>query len=169
MPERADAVTELTREHAGIERLVQRIAALDPGPERTMLVHDATARFLSHAEAEERYLLPAFRRYLPGGGQEAVDQERRVHALRDAVESLQRAAAQEQHGEVEQQNEYDADHAVLVGRFVLDAQRHIERQDAVLLPALRDACPREEVDHLGRQLRYALGEERGDGHGEAAG
>ncbi len=169
MPEGADAVTELTREHAGIERLVQRIAALDPGPERTMLVHDATARFLTHAEAEERYLLPAFRRYLPGGGQEAVDQKRQVYALRAALESLQRAAEQEQRDKAEQESEYDADHAMLVGRFVLDAQRHIERQDAVLLPALRDACSREEVNHLGRQLRYALGDERGDEQGEAEG
>ena len=147
MPEGADATTELSREHAEIEKLVLRIATLEPCPERTLLVRDATSRFLTHAQAEERYLLPAFRRYLPGGDREAVEQERRVQDMRATVEGIEHSG---------DDDEFNA----LVGGFVLDVQRHIERQDAVLLPALFDAAPREEVNHIGRQVRHALKTER---------
>jgi hypothetical protein len=60
-------------------------------------------------------------------------------------------------------DEGDKDHEALVGGFVLDAQQHIERQETVLLPALLDACPQEEVNHIGRQMRYAMSAERGQG------
>lgn len=143
MPEGADATTELSLEHAAIEKLVLRIATLEPCPERTLLVRDAASRFLSHARAEELYLLPAFRRYLPGGDREAVEQERHVHDMRARVEGIEHSDGDD---------EFNA----LVGGFVLGAQRHIERQDAVLLPALLDAAGREEVNHIGRQVRHAL-------------
>lgn len=152
MPEGADATTELSREHAEIEKLVVRIATLEPCPERTLLVQYATSRFLTHAKAEEQFLLPAFRRFLPGGDREAVEQERHVHDIRATVEGIE-------HGD---DDEFNA----LVGGFVLDAQRHIERQDTVLLPALLDAAGREEVNHIGRQLRHALRTEREGGQSD---
>lgn len=151
MPEGADATTELTREHAEIEKLVLRIATLEPCPERTLLVRDATSRFLTHARAEEQYLLPAFRRYLPGGEREAVEQERHVHDMRATVENIEHSDGDD---------EFNA----LVSGFVLDAQRHIERQDTVLLPALFDAAGREEINHIGRQVRHALLTERDEEH-----
>ncbi len=152
MPEGANVTTELRQEHAEIERLVRRVASLEPGPERTGLVRATAARFLTHARAEERYLFPAFRRYLPEGTQEAVAQERRVHAVRNLVESLERSLD-------EDEETYDA----LVGQLLLDIQRHIEQQDTVLLPQLLDACPGPEVNTIGRQLRYAIHDERGAG------
>jgi hypothetical protein len=150
MPEGADATTELSREHAEIEKLVLRIATLEPCPERTLLVREATSRFLTHARAEEKYLLPAFRRFLPGGEREAVEQERHVQDVRATVEGLEHS---------DSDDEFNA----LVGGFVLDAQRHIERQDAVLLPALLDAAGREELNLIGRQMRHALTAERDGG------
>jgi hemerythrin-like domain-containing protein len=152
MPEGANVTTELQQEHAEIERLVRRVASLEPGPERTGLVRETAARFLTHARAEERYLFPAFRRYLPEGAQEAVAQERRVYAVRNLVESLVRTAD-------EDAETYDA----LVGQLVVDIQRHIEQQDTVLLPQLLDACPGPEVNTIGRQLRYAIHDERDPG------
>jgi len=149
MPEGADATTELAREHADIENLVQRIATLEPGPERTALVRDGAARYLSHARAEQRYLLPAFRRYLAGGEEIAVEQERHAQAVQAEVEGMERTR---------DPDEYEA----LVGQFVLDVQRHIEQQEVVLLPSLFDACPLEERNHLGRQVRYAMSAERAD-------
>lgn len=149
MPERANATTELNHEHAEIEQLVQRIASLEPCPERTALVHDAVARFLSHARAEQRYLFPAFRKYLPQGIDEVVGEQRHVETVRTTVDDLERTDDQDE--------SYDE----LVGRLVLEIQRHIEQQDSVLLPQLLDLCPPEEVNHLGRQMRYAFSDERG--------
>jgi hypothetical protein len=151
MLEGANATAEPKQEHAEIEQLVRWVASLEPGPVRTGLVRETAARFLTHARAEERSLFPAFRRHLPAGTQEAVVQQRRVHAVRNLVESLEHARDDEE--------TYDA----LVGRLLVDIQRHIEQQDTVLLPQLLDACPGPEVNTIGRQLRYAIHDGRDAG------
>ncbi|HEX4790089.1 MAG TPA: hemerythrin domain-containing protein [Actinospica sp.] len=150
MPEGANTTTELQQEHGEIERLVQRIAVLEPCPERSALVQEATTRFLSHAKAEERYLLPAFGRYLPQGADEVVGQQRQLSEVRDLVENIERADGR---GE---------DDDALVGRLVLEIQEHIERQDGVLLPQLLDVCPQEELNNIGRKMRYGMSDERGE-------
>lgn len=160
MPEGADAATELSREHAEIEQLVLRIATLKPGRERAELVRAAAARFLTHAEAEERYLLPAFRRYLPQGEREAADQKRHVDDLRTKVGDLDGGGG-DGDGDGADSEEADRRQDPFVGGFVLDVQRHIERQETMLLPALRDSCPPEEINTIGRQVRFALHTERG--------
>ena len=150
MPEGADVTTELLYEHAELEGLVVRIASLQQGRERDRLVREAAARFRSHARAEERYLFPAFRRHLPDLAEQVLGQQRRLHAVDNIVESMAGTDARSEAYEP------------LVGQFVLDIQRHIEEQDNVLLPSLLDACPGEEVNNLGRQLRYGLRDERGE-------
>lgn len=149
MPEGANATTELQHEHAGIERLVQRIAVLEPSAERTELVGKAGTLFLTHARTEERYLYPAFRRYLPQGIDQTVEQQQLVAEVRDVLEGMERTA------------ENDEGYEALVARLVLDIQQHIEQQDSVLLPQLLDLCPREEINSIGRQMRYGLDDERG--------
>jgi len=147
MPEGADAATELRREHEEIEGLAARVASLGPSPERTRLIRDVSARFLAHTHAEERYLYPALRRFLPDGSDDAIRQTRRDDAAEQIVRSIERA------GELD--DAYDA----LVNQLVLDIHRHIEQQESVLLPALTGSCTREEINNLGRQLRDRL---RGD-------
>lgn len=148
MPEGADAATELHREHEEIETLAIRIAGLAPGPERADLVRRVAARFVSHARAEERYLYPALRRFLPDGPIDAVKQTRQDDAAERIAQSLDRAD--------EDTEAYEA----LVNQLVIDIQRHIADQETVILPTLIDACPREELNHLGRQLRDGLRRER---------
>lgn len=149
MPEGADVTTELSHEHAEIEQLVQRVASLEAGRERTDLARAAAERFLAHAHAEERYLLPAFRRYLPGGEDEAAGQLHRAETVRHLVGRMERADG------------HDEKLDVFVGRIALEIQRHIEEQDTTLLPQLLDACPRAEVNTIGRQMRDAVRDERG--------
>jgi hypothetical protein len=74
-------VSELTREHAAIIRLLDTISSLEPGPQRTQLIDEAGARFLTHAEAEERHLYPALRLLLPDGSGEAREQAKRQYAV----------------------------------------------------------------------------------------
>ena len=150
MPEGANAATELHHEHEEIEGLAGRIAQLAPCPERARLVREVVARFVSHARAEERYLYPALRRFLPDGPCNAVRQTRQDDAAERIAQSIDRAD--------EDTDAYEA----LVNQLVLDIQRHIEEQETVLLPTLVDRCPREELNHLGRQLRDGLRQERED-------
>ncbi|HET9172999.1 MAG TPA: hemerythrin domain-containing protein [Actinospica sp.] len=148
MPEGANGVTELRREHDEIEALAARIAALRPCPERAELVREVAARFLSHARAEQRYIYPAFRRFLPGGTEQAVLQTRHDDAAEQIALSIERAG--------EDADGYEA----LVAQLVLDIERHIEQQETVLLPALLDSCSEAEINQLGRQLRSGLHDER---------
>jgi hemerythrin-like domain-containing protein len=149
MPEGANVTTELQQEHSEIEHLVQRVASLEPGPERAGLVRKAQGRFLTHARVEQRYLYPAFERYLPHGADEVAAEQHQVNALREVAKRM------------EHTDEQDEGFEALVGEFVLGVQQHIERQDGVILAQLLDVCPREEVNQIGRQIRYGLAEERG--------
>lgn len=148
MPEGADAATELRHEHDEIESLAMRLVSLEAGPERTRLVREISVRFLTHANAEERYLYPALRRFLPEGVEDAVRQTRQDDATERIMQSIIET------------REDDAAYEALVNQLVLDVQRHIEQQESVLLPALVDYCTREEINHLGRQLRDGLSSER---------
>jgi hemerythrin superfamily protein len=148
MPAGANAATELKHEHAVIEGLTTRIATLETGDERGRLVQEAAQRFLTHMRAEELYLYPALRRFLPHGEAEAVDQARHGAAIRNIVDSIDRTDV------------HDATFDALANQLVIDIQRHIEQQDVKLLPALLQACPLEEINHVGRQLRGGMSDAR---------
>jgi hemerythrin superfamily protein len=141
MPEGADAATLLGREHREIERLSRLVGSLDRSSERAVLVCELSDRFLTHAAAEERYLYPALRRFLPHGEADALDQVRRQRAAARIVESIERT------------DEFDATVDALVAQLVVDIRRHVGEQDGVLLPALAGSCPLEESDRLGRRIR----------------
>ena len=147
MPEGANVTTELREEHGEIERLVQRIASLGDCPARTVLVHEAQERFLAHIRAEQRCLYPVVERRLPEGAGEVAAEQREVNALREVVAGMGRGGT-------------DEDSEALLGRFVLGVQRHIERQDGVILPQLLDVCTLDEINRAGREMRYALADER---------
>ncbi|MBR7828030.1 hemerythrin domain-containing protein [Actinospica sp. MGRD01-02] len=148
MPEGANAVTELRREHDAMEAMAARVASLEPCPERARLVHEVASRFLTHARAEQRFLYPALRRYLPAGGSDAVEQTRQDDAAEQIALSIDRAG--------EDSDAYEA----LVNQLMLDIQRHVATQETVLLPTLLDTCPPEDLNNLGRQLRAGLADER---------
>ena len=148
MPEGADAATELRREHEEIESLATRLVSLGPSPERDRLVREVSVKFLTHAHAEERYLYPALRRFLPEGRDDAVRQTRQDDATERIVQSIERVT------------EDDATYEALVNQLVIDIERHIEQQETVLIPTLVDFCSREEINNLGRQLRDEMNSER---------
>lgn len=144
MTQTANAATELAREHDEIDRLATRIATLAPGPERSALVHEICARFLIHVQAEERYLHPVVRRLLRDGPFLAAFQTRRNRAVARTIECAERGQAEG--------DEFD----ILVGHLLIGIQDHVERQDTILLPALVDACPIEEINQLGEMLHEGI-------------
>jgi hypothetical protein len=148
MPEGADAATELSHEHAVLERMVTRIAGLTPCPERTDLVRETGERFLTHARVEQSFLCPALRGSLPKGVDDAAEEGERQRDAEQLIEELRST------------DEDDSEYATLANRLVLDIQQHIERQETVLLPTLVDTCPQEELNRLGRQLRSGLEDSR---------
>lgn len=153
MPEGTNAATELRHEHGEIDQLVSRVVTLGPGPARTRLLGAAAERFLTHARAEERYLLPVLHEHFPPDDPGYLDELRELHTVRELVD------------EIERTDEQDRRHNELTNRLVAEIEQHIEHQDTVLLPSLIDLLPYEEVNTLGGQLRSGFAQERQDGDG----
>ncbi|HTJ71777.1 MAG TPA: hemerythrin domain-containing protein [Actinospica sp.] len=145
MTERANAATELAREHAELDRLTARIAGLGPGSERVALVRDVSRLFLAHADAEQRHLYPALRNHLPNGWASVADLARRQRAVERTIRAIERLP--EPVGDA-----YD----ILVSHLVVGIEDHVERQDAVLLGKLVDACTIDEINRLGERLSQAV-------------
>lgn len=144
MKQTKNAVTELAGEHDVIDRLAVRIANLGPGSERTGLVHEVSARFLIHAQAEERYLHPAVCRILQDGTDVAQLQAHRNRAVARTIETVERGEAQG--------DEMDA----LVTHLLVGVQDHVDRQNTVLLPELIEVGSAEEIELLGIQLHDGI-------------
>jgi hemerythrin superfamily protein len=134
-------VTELRREHERLEALAAGISSLEPGAERARVAREAAAYFPSHAQAEERHLYPALRRFLPEGESVVAEELGRQRAIERVLGALQATGD----GDIA----FDA----LATQLAHDLQQHIAMQDSILLPTLLEACPAEEVSHLDARLR----------------
>jgi hypothetical protein len=140
----ANAATEIAREHDEIATLVTRVMSLGRGGERISLLHELCARFIIHAQAEERYVYPTLRRLLPEGGCIADTQHRADRGVARIVAKVENSTAA------------GPDSEELVARLLDGIRGHVARQDALLLPALIEVCPMGEIDRLGEQLRLGL-------------
>ncbi|ANH94883.1 MULTISPECIES: hemerythrin domain-containing protein [unclassified Streptomyces] len=142
MDRRSGIVEELTRDHARVQHLFDRIRAAPPGsPERTALVERAAAELVRNGVAEKAHLYPAVRRFLPDGERRAAHGLRR---LRETEELLVRLAAA--HGE-------DATR-LLVALVTQVGERFVEEQQE-LFPRLQALCPAEVLRDLGTRARAA--------------
>jgi hypothetical protein len=148
MTQMVNAATELAREHSEIDGLASRIAASDPGPERTALVHEVCARFVLHVQAEERYLNPVMCRRLWDGAFVAAAQFRRDRGVARTIDAVERCGTED--------DEFD----ILVGHLVIGVRDHVEHHGKVLLPALIEACSLAEITMLGERLRVGIREAR---------
>ncbi|WP_316529359.1 hemerythrin domain-containing protein [Kitasatospora brasiliensis] len=139
-----NVIAELTADHREVEELFDKVEAIPPGdPRRRKVVDEFTIELVRHSVAEEEYLYPAVREYVPGGGALA-DKELADHA---AVERLLK--------ELEGMEATDVRFDGLVGRVVSEVKQHVADEERNLFPALGGACSAEELDSLGDKVRTA--------------
>jgi hypothetical protein len=75
-----DVITVLTTDHREVEQMFAQLEQLGPdAPERQQLTEQVITELVRHSVAEEAYLYPATRRFVPGGDQIA-DHELAEHA-----------------------------------------------------------------------------------------
>ncbi|EMF01487.1 hemerythrin domain-containing protein [Streptomyces mobaraensis NBRC 13819 = DSM 40847] len=142
MPERADLIGELTAEHRAIDALFDGIRAAPPGgPERKRLADDVTARLTRHAEAEERHLHPAVRRYVADGAA-WVERERADHGR---IGGILR--------EVADRGPEDPLFTRSLVSLVEQVSLHVLEEEQRLFPRLRAGCPPDVLRDLGGRLR----------------
>ncbi|HZG05884.1 MAG TPA: hemerythrin domain-containing protein [Streptomyces sp.] len=139
-----DIIHELTTDHREVEELFGRIEALPAGDERRKEYADQAVRELvRHSVAEEQYLYPAVRDFLPDGD-EVADKELEDHATAErTMKALESRGADDP--------EFDR----LIGELMLEIRTHIQDEEDNLFPRLRQAATAEQLNDLGDKARRA--------------
>ncbi|MGX4694208.1 hemerythrin domain-containing protein [Streptomyces sp. JNUCC 63] len=139
-----DVIQELTTDHREVEEIFQQIEALPPGDKRRKDLADrATIELVRHSVAEEMYLYPATRRYLPDGDAVA-DRELQDHAEAErTMKDLEGCGAD------------DPQFDQLIGRLMREIREHITDEEQNLFPQLQRTAGKEELDRLGEKVRTA--------------
>jgi hemerythrin superfamily protein len=139
-----DVIQELTTDHREVEALFAQIEALPTGhPERRTLVSAAIKELVRHAEAEEAYLYPAYRRALSDGDRIA-DMEIEEHA--EAERTMK---------ELENLPAEDARFDPLTDKLIREIRAHVAEEESDIFPRFAAASTPDELFKLGNQVRTA--------------
>jgi hemerythrin-like domain-containing protein len=143
--ERRDVIEVLTHDHREVEELFAKLEGASPGDGQTRrdLMDDVTIELMRHSVAEEMYLYPAARKYLPDGD-EIADKEIAEHATAEkTLKALEKADAA------------GAEFSTLLVELVSDVRMHIREEEQELFPALADKASLEELYELGDKVQAA--------------
>jgi len=147
-----DAVTVLGRQHNQVNYLLKQLQALpshttggsaEQMSARKSVVDMITARLAGHETIEEEHFWPLVRKALPDGDQYADQALGQEQAGKDTLTELGRLDPATR--------EFDE----LVEQLVAQLREHVAFEDMVFLK-VREAVPREELDHLGEKLLSAV-------------
>ncbi|GAA4673633.1 hemerythrin domain-containing protein [Streptomyces chumphonensis] len=139
-----NVIDELTTDHREVEELFGRIDALPKGDGgRKHYADQVTIELVRHSVAEEEYLYPAVRRYVPGGDRIA-DRELADHAEAERILK-----------DLEGSEPGDADFDRLMSRLMDEVRRHVADEEQNLFPALRASTTPDVLDELGEKVRRA--------------
>jgi hemerythrin superfamily protein len=142
--ERRDVIDVLTHDHREVEGMFAELEKLPAGhAERRKVVDQVTMELVRHAVAEEQYLYPAARRFLPDGD-EVADKELRDHAK---VEELLK--------ELERLDPGDAEFDIRTAQLMTSVREHVLDEESNLFPRLATAASGEELLDLGDKVTRA--------------
>jgi len=138
-----DVTAVLIHDHEEVKELFQEVQATQDPEERRRLTDQVIAELVRHSVAEEEYLYPAAREHVPGGD-ELADKEISEHA--EVEELLKR---------LEQLDTDDAQFMVVFQEMSSSVLEHIDEEENVLFPRLREHIDREHLRTLGDKVTKA--------------
>lgn len=136
-----DIVAELTTDHREIEQHFVRLESELAPAERQDVLEQVIAELVRHSIAEEVYLYPSVRDRVPNGAAIA-DREVAEHA---DVEVLMK--------ELESKDPHDPQNRATLQQFMALVREHVEEEESMLFPLLRDAYAPAELRELGVKVR----------------
>jgi hemerythrin superfamily protein len=141
-PNGTDVISVLVNDHREVEKLFTRIEALAPGDMRRKVFADLVVRDLvRHAEAEEVYVYPAFRRFL-ADGDAVADREIAEHSQAElTMKQLLRLGPA------------DPGFDGLLSQLMGVVRQHVAEEERDYFPQLAAAAPARDLDDLGRAVR----------------
>jgi hemerythrin superfamily protein len=143
--ERRDVIEVLTHDHREVEELFTKLEGASPhdGETRRELTDEVTIELVRHSVAEEMYLYPAARKYLPDGD-EIADKEIAEHSETEkTLKALEKADAG------------GSEFSVLLTELMSEVRLHIREEEEVLFPALAEHADLAELFKLGDQVQAA--------------
>lgn len=139
-----DVTAELSTDHREVEELFARIEALSPGDtQRKKYADQAVIELVRHSVAEEAYLYPAVRKYLPRGDSMA-DREIEDHAAAERIMKQLEGVEADEPG-------FDR----LITELITEVRAHVRDEEDNLFPRLRAAVSEDALMKLGDQVRQA--------------
>ncbi|MFH9173693.1 hemerythrin domain-containing protein [Streptomyces albogriseolus] len=139
-----DVIAELTTDHREVEELFGKIEALPSGDEqRKKYADQAVIELVRHSIAEEAYLYPAVRQFLPNGDGIA-DKELEDHA--EAERTMK---------DLEAVDAGDPEFDRLIGELMTEIRSHVRDEEDNLFAQLRSAASEDELRKLGDKVRQA--------------
>ena len=137
----SDVISVLTRDHREVEEVFTRIEQHAPGDVRRKdLAERAIRELVRHAEAEEVYVYPAFRRFLPDGDAIA-DREIEEHSAAErSMKQLQGLGAA------------DAFFDRLLAELMAEVREHVAEEEGTYFPMLAAHASAEDLETLGRAV-----------------
>jgi len=138
-----DVVDILTTDHHEVLDLLQQIKITANSEERRGLADAVISELVRHSVAEEMYVYPAMKKYLPDGDQ-AVDHDVEEHKeLEQTMKKLESVDAQ------------SPEFAQLLGELEDILRDHVSDEENEQFPQLRAQVPREELIEIGGKVENA--------------
>jgi hemerythrin superfamily protein len=138
-----DVVDILTSDHHEVLGLLQQIKTTTGAEERRDLADTVISELVRHAVAEEMYVYPAMKKYLPDGD-EAVDHDIEEHKeLEQTMKKLESVDAES--------SEFNQ----LLAELENTLRDHVSDEEGEQFPQLRAQVPREELIEIGGKVENA--------------
>lgn len=138
-----DVVGELMTDHREALDLLDRIASTTDPDERRDLADTVISEVVRHAIAEEMYVYPAMREYLPDGEQAVKHDNEEHQQLEEVMKRLEAVPPSDP--------QFDA----LVSEMTDKLRHHAHDEETEQFPLLRDRVPREELIKLREKVDTA--------------
>jgi hemerythrin superfamily protein len=138
-----DVVDVLTADHRDVTALIGEIWSVRDPMIRRDLTDTAISELVRHAVAEEMYVYPAMRKYLPEGDKAVehdVEEHKELERVMKQLEGLEVSGA-----------EFDE----TLRRLETILADHVQDEEAEQFPALRERIPRDELIELAGKVETA--------------
>lgn len=140
-----DAIALLKEDHRKVKRLLKQLDAAGDGAERRGLFDEVERELLAHARLEEELFYPRFKEAVGDDDEET----RRYFEAHEEHEVAERVAAEIRAHRDPSSPEYAAKCKVLKDLV----EHHIEEEEKDMFPTARTAIGREDLLHLGDDMR----------------
>jgi hemerythrin-like domain-containing protein len=138
-----DVIDLLTTDHHEVIDLLQQIKITTDAEERRDLADTVISELVRHSVAEEVYVYPAMKKYLPDGD-EAVDHDVEEHKeLEQSMKKLESVDAQ------------SPEFAQVLAQLEDVLRDHVSDEENEQFPKLRAQVPPEELIEIGRKVENA--------------